>query len=251
MRVAFTCSVDDGYPADMRMAELLQKYALNGTFFIPVNNREGFEVLSPTQVRELGRYFEIGSHTFDHCYLSNLDLPQARFQVVEGKKQLEDMLSGPIAGFCYPGGKHRQREIDLVKAAGFKYARTVMNLCFEAGDKPFEMPTTVQFYPHDSTVFLRNFAASGNWLKRHEGLRVAVQHQYWIDRLYALFDHACEHGGAFHLWCHSKEVEDLDAWRELECFLAYVASKVAMSDRLNNAQLAARQFVPDSEVLAA
>jgi peptidoglycan/xylan/chitin deacetylase (PgdA/CDA1 family) len=251
MRIVFTCSIDDGYPADMRIAELLHKYGLNATFFIPVNNREGFDVLSPPQVRELGRYFEIGSHTFDHCYLSYLDLSQAHFQVVEGKRRLEDMLGARVAGFCYPGGKHRQRDIDLVRGAGFKYARTVMNLRFDAGDKPFEMPTTVQFYPHVSTVFLRNFAASGNWLRRHEGLRVAVQHQYWIDRLYALFDYACEHGGAFHLWCHSKEVEDLDAWHQFDRFLAYVASRVALPDRLNNAQLAARQFDPASEKLAA
>lgn len=251
MGVAFTCSVDDGYPSDMKMAELLHKHGLNATFFVPVKNREGFEVVSPAQIREIARYFEIGSHTFEHCYLNHLDPVQARYQITEGKRQLEDLLGAAIAGFCYPGGKRRQRDIENVKEAGFSYARTVMNLRFDVGDKPFEMPTTVQFYPHDSTVYLRNFALSGCWLKRHEGLRLAVQYQYWIDRLYALFDYACERGSAFHLWGHSKEVDDLNAWRELDRFLAYVASKVALPDRLNNEQLATRQFLIGGQKLAA
>jgi peptidoglycan/xylan/chitin deacetylase (PgdA/CDA1 family) len=243
MGVAFTCSIDDGYPSDMKMAELLHKHGLNGTFFVPVKNREGFEVVSPTQMREISRHFEIGSHTFEHCYLNSLDLLQARYQVIEGKKRLEDLLGTGIAGFCYPGGKHRQRDVGIVKAAGFKYARTVMNLRFDAGDKPFEMPTTVQFYPHDSTVYLRNFATSGDWLKRHEGLRLAVHYQYWIDRLYALFDYACTRGGAFHLWGHSKEIDELNAWREMDRFLAYVSGRTAAPDRLNNEQLAARYYL--------
>jgi hypothetical protein len=251
MGVAFTFSVDDGYPSDMKIAELLHKHGLKATFFVPVKNREGFEVVSPAQIREIGRYFEIGSHTFDHRYLNNLDMVEARYQITEGKKQLEDLLGAAIAGFCYPGGKHRQRDIEIVKAAGFKYARTVMNLCFDAGDQPFEMPTTIQFYPHESRVFLRNFASSGHWWKRHHALRLAVQYQYWIDRLYALFDFACEHGGAFHLWGHSMEVDQLNAWRELDRFLAYVASKIALPDRLNNEQLATRCFLTVDERLAA
>ncbi|MDB5770969.1 MAG: hypothetical protein JWM42_1343 [Burkholderia sp.] len=251
MGVAFTCSVDDGYPSDVKMAALLHKHGLNATFFVPVRNSEGFDVVSPAQLREIARHFEIGSHTFEHCYLNLLDPVQARYQVNEGKNRLEDMLGAAIAGFCYPGGKHRQRDIETVKQAGFKYARTVTNLRFDAGDKPFEMPTTVQFYPHDSRVFYRNFASCGDWMKRHEGLRVAIQYRYWIDRLYALFDHACEHGSAFHLWGHSKEIDDLRAWRELDRFLAYVARNIAMPDRLNNEQLAARCYVTCDEQLAA
>jgi peptidoglycan/xylan/chitin deacetylase (PgdA/CDA1 family) len=251
MGVAFTCSVDDGYPSDMKMAELLQKHGLNATFFIPVRNREGFDVVSPSQIREIARSYEIGSHTFDHCYLNNVDAVQARYQIIEGKKRLEDMLGAEIAGFCYPGGKHRHRDIGVLKEAGFKYARTVANLRFDVGDKPYEMPTTVQFYPHESRVYLRNFASSGDWLKRHEALRLAVHHQHWVDRLYALFDYACKRGGAFHLWGHSMEIDELNAWPELDRFFAHVASRVPPPDRLNNEQLAARYFLIGAEQLAA
>jgi hypothetical protein len=60
------------------------------------------------------------------------------------------------------------------------------------------MPTTVQFYPHGRAVYLRNFAASGNRLKRLEGLRLVMRHGDWIDRLYAMFDHACNQGDDGH-----------------------------------------------------
>jgi peptidoglycan/xylan/chitin deacetylase (PgdA/CDA1 family) len=242
MSIAFTCSIDDGHPSDLRTAELLSKHGLNGTFFVPIKNREGPAVMTGAQIREIGRRFEIGSHTYDHCFLRDIDITEAHYQINEGKKRLEDMLGRKVTGFCYPGGKYRQGDTDMVKAAGFRYARTTMNLCFDTGDNPFEMPTTVQFYPHHRNVYVRNFAKFGKWVERQNGLRLAVQHKNWIERLYAMFDHAARRGGLFHLWGHSKDIDQFNAWSELDRFLAYVASKVAPQNRLSNEQLAARYF---------
>ena len=242
MSVAFTCSIDDGHPSDLKMADLLSKHGLNGTFFVPIKNREGPAVMSHAEIRDLSRQFEIGSHTYDHCFLKSVDLTEAHYQITEGQKQLEDLLGRKVAGFCYPGGKYRQGDADMVKAAGFRYARTTMNLCFEPGDNAFEMPTTMQFYPHDRNVYIRNFARSGNWLERQHGLRLAIRHKNWIDRLYAMFDHAVNRSGSFHLWGHSKDIDALNAWSEMDRFLAHVASSVAPQNRLSNEQLAARYF---------
>lgn len=242
MGVVFTCSIDDGYPSDMKMAELLNKNNLKGTFFIPIKNREGLDVLTRQQILDIGRQFEIGSHTYDHCYLKNIDIKEARYQITVGKEKLEDLLGKEVVGFCYPGGQYRQEHIEIVKSAGFRYARTTMNLCFDAGENVFEIPTTCQFYPHNRTVYLRNFVKTGSFGRRQDGLRLALIKSNWIDRLYALFEYACQHDGTFHLWGHSWEIDILDAWRELDDFLAYVAARVAIKNRLNNEQLAARFF---------
>jgi peptidoglycan/xylan/chitin deacetylase (PgdA/CDA1 family) len=242
MATEFTFSVDDGHPSDMKMAELLSKHHLNGTFYVPISNCEGYDVMSPQQLREIGRQFEIGAHTYDHRLLINVDVREAYYQIAEGSRKLEDLLGKEVVGFCYPGGKYGKKDVKLVQACGFKYARTTMNLRFDAGDQPFEMPTTVQFFPHDRSVYFRNFGRSGKWLRRHAGLRLALRYGSWIDRLYALFDHACNHGRTFHLWSHSWEIDKLNAWRELDRFLAYVATRVAVQDRVNNKQLAARHF---------
>ncbi|HYD97609.1 MAG TPA: polysaccharide deacetylase family protein [Noviherbaspirillum sp.] len=239
----FTCSIDDGHPADMKTAELLHKHGLNGTFFIPIRNCEGDAVMSDAQIRELGSRFEIGSHTYDHRYLKKVDIWQAYHQIADGKKQLEDLLGVPVNGFCYPGGRYTRRDVELVRACGFSYARTTMNLCFDSGNTPFEMPTTLQFYPHDRAVYLRNFAGSGKWHKRIDGLCLAVGHDNWIERLYAMFDHACRNDRTFHLWWHSKQIEELNAWHDIDAFFRHVASKIAVVDRLSNEQLAARTLL--------
>lgn len=243
MGAVFSCSMDDGHPSDMRAAELLSKNGLNATFFIPVRNREGRKVLSKTEIRAIGQLFEIGSHTYDHCFLKNLPAKEALYQVNEGKTQLEDMLGRKVYGFCYPGGKYRKEHTDIVAAAGFRYARTTVNLCFDTGDHPFEMPTTFQFYPHDRNVYLRNFIKGGNWSRRRQGLKLALSHPNWIDRLYALFDYSAQNGSVFHLWGHSKDIDELDAWNELDRFLAHVSRHVATSDRLSNERLAAKRFL--------
>jgi peptidoglycan/xylan/chitin deacetylase (PgdA/CDA1 family) len=241
--MTFSCSLDDGNPLDMRAANILKKYALNATFFIPIKNREGRKVLGQSDIRELSHAFEIGSHTFDHCFLKDLSIEDAQYQVLEGKKKLEDILGREVRGFCYPGGKYRKEHTALVKAAHFHYARTTTNLRFDTGDDPFEMPTTFQFYAHDRNVYLRNFIKAGHWMNRHNGLFLALKYDNWIDRLYALFEHSVQHGKVFHLWGHTKDIDELNAWKEFDQFLQHVASTVTASNRLTNEQLAKRSFV--------
>lgn len=242
MSAIFTFSSDDGHPSDMKVAELLGKHGLTGTFYVPIRNCEGLPTMSGDQLRALARDFEIGSHTADHCYLRNVGDTEAARQINDGKARLEDMLGQPVAGFCYPGGKYRRATMTLVQRAGFRYARTTTNLCMDAGHSRFELPTTIQFYPHARAVYWRNFAHGGHWRARLAGLRLAVRHAHWIERVGALFDYACEHNGTFHLWTHAYELDRLDAWRELDRFFGHVANQVAAPNRLTNQQLASKHF---------
>ncbi len=238
----FTFSVDDGHPSDMKMANLLSRHGMPATFYIPIVNDEGQKVLSPSLIRELGQEYEIGSHTFSHCFLNAVDVNQANLQIAGGKTMLESVLGRRVAGFCYPGGKFREEHVALVRSAGFGYARTTMNLCFDAGTDRYRMPTSCQFYPHDRGVYLRNFARGGRWSHRLDGLLLALGRKAWIKRLYRLFDHAHSSNTVFHLWTHSGDIDALNAWDELEEFLAYVQGCVPIANRLCNEQLAARFF---------
>jgi peptidoglycan/xylan/chitin deacetylase (PgdA/CDA1 family) len=242
MSTVFTCSIDDGHPSDMRAAELLDKHGLGATFFIPVHNREDTHMLTPAQVRQLGKRFEIGSHTYSHCYLNYVDVREAYFQIAESKKRLEEMVGRPVTGFCYPGGRYTGRDIELVRACGYRYARTTANLCFDAGTDPYRMPTTIQFFPHTRDVYVRNFITASHWLHRQTALWTALREAHWLHRLYAMFDQACEGNRVFHLWWHSRQIDELGAWSELEAFLAYAAQRVDAANRLSNAQLAGRAY---------
>ena len=56
--VTITTSWDDGHQLDLRVAELLTKYRLHGTFYIPKAAENG--TMKTAQIRELSRAFEIG-----------------------------------------------------------------------------------------------------------------------------------------------------------------------------------------------
>lgn len=238
----FTMSTDDGHPSDIKIAELLDKHNLNGTFFVPIKNREGRDVLSNQQLRNIGKQFEIGSHTYDHRYLQNIRIADAYFQIMQGKTCLEDVLGMAVPGFCYPGGKYRQEHIDMIRSAGFEYARTNTNLFFGPGKGPYEMGTTIQFYPHSKMTYFRNFLWAGDWNIRQDALRLALTKDDWLERLYCLFEWSCEHEKQFHLWTHSWEVDNLNAWPALDRFLAHVSNRIPVEGRLTSGQIATRFY---------
>jgi peptidoglycan/xylan/chitin deacetylase (PgdA/CDA1 family) len=242
MPITFTCSVDDGHPSDLKMAGLLHRHGLQATFFIPIKNQEGYPVMSPSQMRLLSQDFEIGSHTIDHCYLPSLSLAKARYQIFEGKQKLEDILGKTVSGFCYPGGRFHKTHIDMVKRAGFHYARTTTNLSFSAGTNRFEIPTTCQFFPHQKAVYVRNFIRAMHWSERQAGLRTVLQQDSWIKRMYALFEYAHQNGSIFHMWVHSHNIDDFNLWSELDAFLGHVAANVKPDQSVTNGQLASRFF---------
>lgn len=238
MNAVFSLSVDDGHPLDMRMADLLRRRGLRATFHVPVRNCEGPPVMSTIQLRELARDFEIGSHTLEHRFLAQLDVHEALRQISEGKLALQEKLGQPVQGFCYPGGKYRRLHCGMVQAAGFRYARTTQNLRLDAGHRPMELPTTLQFYPHSRQVLMRNFLSQRAWRDRWSVFELLMQEEHWLDRLRRLFAWLVRRGGIFHLWCHSLDIDRLGLWQQLDRFLAEVCDWIPVERRLDNLQLA-------------
>ncbi len=86
-------SWDDGHPLDLRVGEMLSKHGLAGTFFVPIENREGQPVMSGfAECVNLISAHEIGSHTRTHCYLLRCSRSDAREEIETGKQQLEEIL---------------------------------------------------------------------------------------------------------------------------------------------------------------
>jgi len=111
-----TVSVDDGHPTDFRTAELLHRYGLKATFYIPAENPER-KVIDASHIRELATHFEIGGHTFHHVSLKAIADERVRAEVYEGKAWLEDVLGKKTVSFCYPRGKFNSRVAAHVRAA--------------------------------------------------------------------------------------------------------------------------------------
>ena len=68
---------------------------------------------------------EIGSHTLSHPHLPALPREQARAEIFDSKRRLEDRFGGPIRHFCYPYGDNDEAVRDLVGEAGYESAPTV------------------------------------------------------------------------------------------------------------------------------
>ena len=221
----FLTSWDDGHPQDLRVADLLSRHGLSGTFFIPNRNSEGRAVLNASERRQMDKGFEIGSHTLDHTYLINLRFKELEHQIKVGKEALEQELGHSVDGFCYPGGCWNKQIVDCVKDAGFNYARTIENLRIDipTQNKRFLMPTTLQFYPHNISVILRNFVRHGKYFSRGQVLLKIINAGSWNDR-FLCFNKQNPEELVFHVWGHSWEIEEKGLWKELDYFLSVMAS---------------------------
>jgi peptidoglycan/xylan/chitin deacetylase (PgdA/CDA1 family) len=70
---------------------------------------------------------EIGAHTMTHPHLAEIPLDQARREIADSKKKLEDLFGIPIRHFCYPYGSWNQAVRDLVEEAGYETATSTIH----------------------------------------------------------------------------------------------------------------------------
>jgi len=66
---------------------------------------------------------EFGSHTMTHPDLRSLPLEEARWQIRESKKRLEERLDRPVEAFAYPygSGAYEPGIREMVREAGYLY----------------------------------------------------------------------------------------------------------------------------------
>jgi peptidoglycan/xylan/chitin deacetylase (PgdA/CDA1 family) len=247
-----TTSWDDGHPLDARIAELLDKHGLKGTFYVPSRvapggccNPEGFAVMKGVELRQIHSAFELGSHTLDHRSLHTLSAEEARQQVVAGKQWLEDEIGRAVAGFCYPNGHHNAMVRDIVGKAGFQYARTTEDHHDRPADDLLAMPVSVHFYPRSRRDVARAFLreerrrlGEWRWSRRIGMFASAVGSNDFAQRFRGLVDRVSERGGVFHVWGHSWEIERFNGWLMLDDLLRYAAERFPVHARLTNLNLA-------------
>ena len=215
-----TTSWDDGHSLDLKLADLLDSLGLPGTFYIPLSNSER-EVMSHACVTQLAQRFEIGGHTRSHKALSGLRNCDLEDEVIGGKHQLEDVMGRCVKMFSYPMGKHNHRVRQIVARAGFAGARTTKELVIDPDDDNFQMPTTLQAFPHTSWVRFRHTVSTRNL--KGIGRQLACLATTWTEIARQLFFEVLEYGGVWHLWGHSWEIEQESLWEELQDLLRTVA----------------------------
>ena len=72
---------------------------------------------------------EVGAHTLDHPILSQMPLQEARHQIFESKRRLEERLGKPVRLFCYPNGLSQdfnEAIEEILRESGFLGSCTII-----------------------------------------------------------------------------------------------------------------------------
>lgn len=207
-RKALTLSYDDGVRQDLRLIKLMKDMGVKGTFNLNFGalGRTGdaemngkmidFSTVAPKEAAEVYEGFEIATHTAGHTALTNCGA-SAMSEIVEDRTALEKLVPYLVRGHAYPFGMYDKKVIEMLKAAGIQYARTVRP------DPSFRLPE--DFYEWNPTC--------------HHG----------EPKLMELIQRFCEEDAPldqprlFYLWGHSYEFDMDQNWDVIETFLSYVS----------------------------
>ena len=215
-RLIVTTSWDDGSILDLKLGELLTKYGIKGTFYIPRFSKR----ITPMQkidLVELSAKHEIGAHTLNHAHLTLIPPSEAKTEIEGSKSYLEDITGKKINMFCYPFGEFNGDTKQIIKAAGFIGARTVRFNGLKNIPDPYEFGITTAASNHQSDE-------SGEIAKYSQAVSIKSLSD-WEVKAKILFDLALEEGGIWHLWGHSWEIGDRNDWDKLERVLNYISHR--------------------------
>jgi peptidoglycan/xylan/chitin deacetylase (PgdA/CDA1 family) len=227
-----TTSWDDGDVLDERLAKLLSKYGLTGTFYITKDYRTNR--LSDDAIKKISSEHEIGAHTLTHPDLRTLSQQDKEREIAGSKAWLEELTGRKVDLFCYPSGRFDAATKEVVRTAGFSAARTTKQGSASIGRDLFELPTTLHVYP---VPFRKQDAGHYFWryllqplTQRYPVLKPLgvplFAMRSWGALARATYRAIEKRGGVFHLWGHSWEIEKYGMWEEVESFFAFLKEHV-------------------------
>lgn len=212
---AVTLSYDDGSFQDERLAAVMRAHGLKGTFNLnsgrftegrQQNNDPFFRMPSREEVKR--RYgcdsFEVATHALTHPFLEQLTPAQAAYEIVEDRKNLEQLMGYAVRGHAYPYGTHNEAVRNCLRACGIVYARTVVSThSFALPQDWLQLNPTCHHadpaLPELTESFLADFAPDAPFFRRK-----------------AKF---------FYVWGHSFEFDRADNWNVIEEFAARIGGR--------------------------
>jgi peptidoglycan/xylan/chitin deacetylase (PgdA/CDA1 family) len=131
---------DDGYHSMYKNAlPVMKKLRWPGVVNLAVKNLTVAGGLEPKHVRTMLYYgWELGAHTITHPDLTTVDDARLKDELAGARKQLQEKFGVPVNAFCYPSGRHNERVIAAVKAAGYHTATTTI-AGYGKPDNPYKL----------------------------------------------------------------------------------------------------------------
>lgn len=162
-QIPIVLTFDDGYVDIFDFAfPILRKYGHTATVYlisgfvgtnktIPRYEGSGKRIfMNWDEVTEMaGEGFEFGSHTVSHPRLTEISREAAAYEIRRSKELIEEKLGRACKSFCYPGGMWNESLEELVRAADYRNASTVMPGLNSKNVNPFRLRRT-EISGHDS-----------------------------------------------------------------------------------------------------
>lgn len=116
MLITFDDSNEDNYT---NAFPIMQKYGFTGVLYVVVQYLDTPNYLTTDQVRQMADAgWEVGSHSETHIALIG-DPEVMRYEIVQSRKDLENLLGLPILTFAYPFGAEDSTSGDYVHFGGY------------------------------------------------------------------------------------------------------------------------------------
>jgi peptidoglycan/xylan/chitin deacetylase (PgdA/CDA1 family) len=150
----FGITLDDGYLNNFEHAlPILREVGFTATAFI-VSRRVGetnewdapvgapqVPLMDVAHLRAwMHAGMDIGAHTQHHVKLTDCDDETAQREIRGAKDDLEKMLDREVRSFCYPYGEHRVEHARMARAAGYKWATTIVSSRARGDDDALRLP---------------------------------------------------------------------------------------------------------------
>lgn len=169
-------SFDDGYENNyLKALPILKKYGMKAVFYLLTNphshnhwdadsNAPQLKLMTAEQRKSLALEMEIGSHGFDHKKLSTMTEAEAVREFEDSKAALENEFGTPILSYAYTYGDRSERDIQLAKRAGYRFAVNTTRGVLHFADNPHNL-FRVSIFPTDTISDLKRKTKS--WYRRY------------------------------------------------------------------------------------
>jgi len=127
-RRAIAITFDDGYRDNLTVAlPLLEKFNLPMTLFVVAGFVDSDGYLSEEELSELSKHplITIGGHGLWHRHFDRLTLDDARFELTESKRLLEETTRKPVDLMAWPYGECTPQVEQLAGESGYRAAWSV------------------------------------------------------------------------------------------------------------------------------
>ncbi len=203
LKKALTFSFDDGTEQDIEFIRILNKNKLKATFNLHYAHTQLLKKLPREEILAIYNEedgHEIANHSYTHLFLNQLPAGAAAWEIIEGRKVLEETFSRIVRGFAYPFGTVvcSPQVVQTVRDCGVAYARTTHSTgSFALPDDWMMLNPTCHF--EDKNLF--------ELAERFLGETVN-----WAPHM-------------FYLWGHSFEFDKDGGWEKIEKFCEMMAGR--------------------------